>query len=140
MIGSAVPSERYANLSLAQRTLVAMFVVMGVWYLAWRPTSLNPDAMAFSIVLYAAELFGFLCAMLYLVMCSRLQRRTALPVPATSLGVEVVANGNDEADSTATGLALQIRPAATKWSVALKAGYRFEDDGVYGGLEFGYGF
>ena len=62
--------------------------------------------------------------------------------PATSLGVEAVANGNDEADSTATGLVLQIRPAASQWSVALKAGYRFqdEDDGAYGGLEFGYGF
>ena len=44
--------------------------------------------------------------------------------------------------ATATGLVLQIRPAASQWSVALKAGYRFqdEDDGAYGGLEFGYGF
>ena len=61
---------------------------------------------------------------------------------STSLGVEFVANGNDEADSTATGLVLGFRPADSKWSVSLKAGYRFqdEDDGAYGGLEFGYGF
>jgi len=64
------------------------------------------------------------------------------PTPTTSLGVEFIANGNDEADSTATGPVLRLQPAGSKWSVNLRAGYRFqdEDDGAYGGFEFGYGF
>jgi len=64
------------------------------------------------------------------------------PTPARGLGLEVVANGNDEADSTAVGLVLAARPTGSRWSLALKAGYRFQDegDGAYGGLELGYGF
>ena len=52
------------------------------------------------------------------------------------------ANGNDEADSTAAGLVFTARPQGSRWSVNVKAGYRFQDegDGAYGGLEFGYGF
>lgn len=59
-----------------------------------------------------------------------------------AVGVEFVANGNQEADSTAAGLVLELRPADRRWSVGLKAGYRFQDDvdGVYGGVELGYGF
>jgi hypothetical protein len=60
-----------------------------------------------------------------------------------AFGVEAVANGNDEADSTAFGFATTFQPGASqRWTVGLKAGYRFQDDadGVYGGIEFGYGF
>lgn len=62
--------------------------------------------------------------------------------PARAFGVEFVANGNDEADSTAAGLVFTARPQGSRWSVNVKAGYRFQDegDGAYGGLEFGYGF
>ena len=80
--GRAVPPAKIAELSAAQRLLVAAFVVVGVWYLAWRPGTLNPDATLFSAVVYGAEVFGFSCALLYLVMCWRLQRREPLPVPA----------------------------------------------------------
>jgi hypothetical protein len=64
------------------------------------------------------------------------------PRPSRAFGVEVVANGNDEADSTATGLVVSIGPHSSKWSVSFKAGYRFQEDadGAYGGVEFGYGF
>lgn len=65
------------------------------------------------------------------------------PAPARAFGVEVVANGNDEADSTAAGFVFTARPAAGKVTVSLKAGYRFQADdydGAYGGLEFGYAF
>lgn len=61
----------------------------------------------------------------------------------TGFGVEAVANGNDEAESTAVGLVLEFRPRASRWSVGLKAGYRFQDDdddSPYGGLDVGYGF
>jgi hypothetical protein len=61
---------------------------------------------------------------------------------ATAVGGEVIANGNPEAHSTATGLVLAVKPRTGRWSVNLRAGYRFQDeaDGAYGGLEFGYGF
>jgi hypothetical protein len=62
---------------------------------------------------------------------------------ARAFGVETVATGNDEADATAVGLVASFQPGAgSKWTIGLKAGYRFQDDadGVYGGVEVGYGF
>lgn len=61
---------------------------------------------------------------------------------ARAFGVEFVASGNDEVDSTATGLVFTASPVDSRWSASLKAGYRFQDegDGAYGGLEFGYRF
>lgn len=59
-----------------------------------------------------------------------------------SVGAEFIANGNTEADATAAGLVYAFQPKASRWSVNVKAGYRFQDeaDGAYGGLEFGYAF
>ena len=48
--GRAVPPEKVAGLSVPQRLLVATFAVVGVWYLAWRPATFNPDAMLFSVI------------------------------------------------------------------------------------------
>jgi hypothetical protein len=61
---------------------------------------------------------------------------------ARAFGFEAVANGNDEADATAAGFVTTFRPGASRFTVGLKAGYRFQDDadGVYGGVEVGYGF
>jgi hypothetical protein len=69
-------------------------------------------------------------------------RITRIANPTRAFGLEALANGNDEADATAAGLFVTIKPAATKWSIGLKAGYRFQDDadGVYGGLEVGFAF
>lgn len=70
---------------------------------------------------------------------ARVMRRLEAP---HSVGVEFIANGNTEADATAAGLVYAFQPSASRWSVNLKAGYRFQDeaDGAYGGLEFGYAF
>jgi hypothetical protein len=59
-----------------------------------------------------------------------------------TFGVEAVANGNDEADATAAGFVTTFRPGQARWTVGLKAGYRFQEDadGAYGGLELGYAF
>ncbi len=53
------------------------------------------------------------------------------------MGLEVAAQGNDEYDAWLTGLVAVFQPSDGAWSVALKAGYRFQDelDGAYGGLE-----
>ncbi len=56
---------------------------------------------------------------------------------STHLGLEVAAQGNDEYDAWLSGLVAVFQPSDGAWSVALKAGYRFQDDldGAYGGLE-----
>jgi hypothetical protein len=58
------------------------------------------------------------------------------------LGVEFIANGNDEANSTAAGVVYAIQPPGRRWSISLRTGYRLQDeaDGIYGGIEFGRGF
>ena len=96
--GRAVPTAKVADLSAAQRLLVAAFVAVGVWYLAWRPGAFNPEAQFFSAVVYGAEVFGFACAMLYLVMCWRLQRREPLPVPAHATVAVFVPTINESVD------------------------------------------
>jgi cellulose synthase (UDP-forming) len=96
--GPAVPSAKVADLSVAQQLLVAAFVVVGVWYLAWRPSTFNPEATLFSAIVYGAEVFGFACAMLYLVMCRRLQRRAPLPVPAHATVAVLVPTINESVD------------------------------------------
>jgi cellulose synthase (UDP-forming) len=96
--GLAVPSANYAELTLPQRLLVALFVGVGVWYLAWRPGSFNPDAWIFSAVVYGAEVFGFVCALLYLVMCWRLRRRAPLPVPQNATVAVFVPTINESVD------------------------------------------
>jgi hypothetical protein len=69
-------------------------------------------------------------------------RLTRSVSPAFSGGVELVANGNDEADATAVGAVVGLRPPGSPWSVQLKTGYRFQADadGAYGGIEVGYAF
>ena len=69
-------------------------------------------------------------------------RVTRIHDPTRAFGLEALANGNDEADATAAGLFFTFRPAAAKFSLGLKAGYRFQDDadGAYGGVEIGFGF
>jgi cellulose synthase (UDP-forming) len=68
---------------------------MGVGYLLWRPTTFNPDAPVFSMILYAAELFGFVVSALHLFICWRLSRRAA-PTPVPGLSVDVFVTTLDE--------------------------------------------
>ena len=96
--GRAVPPAKVADLSVAQRLLLVAFVAVGVWYLAWRPGTFNPEATLFSVVVYGAEVFGFACALLYLVMCWRLQRREPLPVPASATVAVFVPTINESVD------------------------------------------
>lgn len=70
----------------ARTVLIALFLAAGLWYLHWRLGSFNPDALAFSVTLYAAEIFGFLTALLHLFMTWRLNDRE--PPPA-QLGLTV---------------------------------------------------
>jgi hypothetical protein len=91
---------------------------------------LSSDWRASAIVSYASRQNGYWAR-------ARLMHGAT---PARAFGVEFVANGNDEVDSTATGLVFTTSPQGSRWSASLKAGYRFQDegDGAYGGVEFGY--
>jgi cellulose synthase (UDP-forming) len=113
----AVPVEKYASLSLVQRALVATFLAVGVWYLSWRPGSLNPDAMVFSVLVYGAELFGFACALLYLTMCWRLERRSPLPVPRNVRVAVFVPTINESVDIVRRTVmaALRMKHADEVW-------------------------
>jgi hypothetical protein len=64
------------------------------------------------------------------------------PAQGHAFGVEFIAAGNDEYNSTAEGLIARFQPKASKWSVLLHGGYRQQTsfEGAYGGLEFGYAF
>lgn len=115
--GPAVPAAKYASLSIAQRVLVAIFVAVGVWYLAWRPAAFNPDAMTFSVLVYGAELFGFACALLYIAMCWGLRQRSPLPVPRNTRVAVFVPTINESVDIVRRTVmaALRMKHADEVW-------------------------
>lgn len=75
---SEIPFE---SLTWPQVIVVAVFVVVALWYLSWRPSTFNPNAMIFSWVVYCAEVFGFVMALLHLFMVWRLSVREPTPAP-----------------------------------------------------------
>jgi cellulose synthase (UDP-forming) len=59
---------------LAFQTLAVTALALGAWYLAWRWTaSLNPDALAFSVVVAAAETLAYVGAALFFLSIWRLE-------------------------------------------------------------------
>ena len=89
------PAVPYEGLGRARKAVAIAFLAVAVWYLTWRPASFNPDAMAFSIAVYAAEAFGFLAALLHLFTCWRLTVRQS-PPPRPGLRVDVFVITEDE--------------------------------------------
>jgi cellulose synthase (UDP-forming) len=72
----------------ARIVLILLYVAVALWYLHWRIGSFNPDALTFSWVLYAAEVFGFFTSLLLLFMTWRLTQREP-PLPPSDLRVDV---------------------------------------------------
>lgn len=89
------PDPPVESLSRVQAVIVAVYVAVAASYLAWRPTTFNPDATAFSWVLYAAEVFGFLTALLHIQMVWRLTVREPPPTLDDAL-VDVFVTTVDE--------------------------------------------
>lgn len=85
----------YEPLGIPRTLVVVAFVAVAAWYLAWRPGTFNPDAMAFSVALYAAEIYGVLTALLHIFMVRRLSVRTPPPAPA-GYSVDVLVPTYDE--------------------------------------------
>lgn len=79
---------RSEPLSRGAHLLVAVYFAVALLYLGWRPTTFNPDALAFSLTVYAAELFGFFLTLLHLFMTGRLTLREPPPAPP-GLSVDV---------------------------------------------------
>ncbi|HET7752534.1 MAG TPA: glycosyltransferase [Anaeromyxobacteraceae bacterium] len=92
-----VPSEplpESAARDFAFQVLAVMATVLGLRYLAWRWTSLNPDAFWFSVVIAAAETLAFFGAGLFLLSLWRTgdpQRRPP-PASADQIGAEPPGN------------------------------------------------
>ncbi len=85
---SAHPSHE--PLEFPRRVLVGVFVAVALWYLHWRLGTFNPEAPVLSRVIYAAEVFGFVTALLHFYMCWRLSvRRCGPPRVARSVDVFV---------------------------------------------------
>ncbi len=82
------PGLRYETLGPARSLLVLAYVAIAIWYLTWRPTTFNPQAPVFSGIVYAAELFGFVVALMHIFMVWRLSVRAA-PAAASGLSVDV---------------------------------------------------
>lgn len=92
---NAPPPLRLERMGLPSRVLVLVYILLAVVYLAWRATTLNPDALVFSSVVYGAELFGFATTLLHFFMVWRLTERVA-PPPPQGLTVDVLIPTFDE--------------------------------------------
>jgi cellulose synthase (UDP-forming) len=78
------PVRRGAGAELAFQALASAALALGAWYLAWRWTeSLNPDALAFSIVVAAAETLAYLGSVLFFLSIWRLEDPAPAPPPRT---------------------------------------------------------
>lgn len=78
----------FEPLRLSQKTLVFVYVSVAVTYLVWRLGTFNPDAMAFSALVYGAEVYGFGTMLLHLFMNWRLTARQP-PPPEENVTVDV---------------------------------------------------
>ncbi|MCW8839740.1 MAG: glycosyltransferase [Gammaproteobacteria bacterium] len=78
---SAARQHDHEEIGPARKLLTLTFLAIAIWYLSWRAGTLNPDAMAFSLLIYGAELFGFMTALLHIFMTWRLKCRVSPPVP-----------------------------------------------------------
>lgn len=82
------PAVVSSKLEAPRRILTYCFVAVGLWYLGWRLGTFNPHAPIFSVLIYGAELFGFVTALAHIFMCWRLSERHA-PPPRQGLSVDV---------------------------------------------------
>ena len=81
-------SIKYESLDRLRSSIVLGFMVVGIWYLHWRFSTLSDAAPFFSVTLYAAEIYGFCSSMLNAFTCWRLTVRQASP-PLDGKSVDV---------------------------------------------------
>src|SRR5512135_2377080 len=82
---------KYEPMGVFRSAVALAFVIVGIWYLNWRIPTMAPDAPVFSAILYGAEVYGFLSALLHLMMTWRLSiRQPPLCPPGLSVDVFVL--------------------------------------------------
>jgi cellulose synthase (UDP-forming) len=86
---------RYEPLGFARTIVVVAYVAVAIWYLAWRIGTFNQQAMTFSVIVYCAEVFGFVVALMHIFLVWRLSVRTAAP-PPPGFSVDVLIPSYDE--------------------------------------------
>ncbi len=91
-------AEYPSPLTIPQRMVVLAFIASALWYLSWRVGSFNPDALIFSVLMFAAEVFGFGCALLSVFICWSPRKRTPPPVPADAQVAVFVPTINESVD------------------------------------------
>ena len=82
MMREKPPLPEYEPLTLVQQLVIGAFLICTVWYLVWRASTLNPDAYAFSWLVYGAEIYGFFTVSLHVFMVWRLSVRVSVPPPS----------------------------------------------------------
>jgi len=141
--GSSCPVEA---LEPPRQLVVGAFILLGLWYLGWRASTINPDAPVFSLAIYAAEIVSFTMALLHVFMCSRLTVREA-PPPPPGLKVDIfVPTYNESVDLVRKTLLAAVevdyphqtwllddgnRPEMRKLSAELGCGYIAREDNVH---------
>ncbi|HJV66750.1 MAG TPA: glycosyltransferase [Geomonas sp.] len=71
----------YESLEPGRKLVVFAFLVVTTWYLTWRLGTFNRQALIFSWLLYAAELYGIATTLMHLFMTWRLTVRKAPAAP-----------------------------------------------------------
>lgn len=78
------PAPTSAARGFVFQTLAVAALALGAWYLAWRWTaSLNPDALAFSVVVAGAETLAYLGSVLFFLSIWRIEDPRPRPPPRT---------------------------------------------------------
>jgi cellulose synthase (UDP-forming) len=98
----AEPLPASAARDFAFQALAVLAAALGARYLAWRWQALNPDALAFSAVVAAAEVLAYAGALLFLLSLWRTEDPPRRPPPAT------VNDLRDPADALATDRPIRV--------------------------------
>ncbi len=69
------------KLDYYRKTIAILFILTSGTYLIWRLGTFNHNEMLFSLVLYGAELFGFLMTLNFIYTVWNLKKRKAPPAP-----------------------------------------------------------
>ena len=79
-------------------SLAVLSMLVTTFYLVWRLGTFNPDSLTFSIILYSAEVHGFITALMFYFTVWKPTRRQSLPTPP-GLSVDVyIPTLNEESD------------------------------------------
>jgi cellulose synthase (UDP-forming) len=64
-----------------RKILVILSVGVSSYYLYWRTGTFNPESPLFSLILYGAEVYGFITSLLFFFMVWKLKERKPRPAP-----------------------------------------------------------